>query len=210
MAHRAWPRQARQGRCTATAPAAARRASPRRTTAACRRARRRSCTTAASASRQLRQSAGTTTRSRMTSAATMASARTTDYYYGDGYLYQVDPAHHADPAGGQRDPPLVADARPSEKAVRQRPGGLFFAPRTHASGSAKQGASALAEFTLPKNSKITKGRDVCSPRSGKRPEDLQDLPLRPRQRRQPALRQLHHRPRQMRADGPRRADQDQE
>ena len=41
-------------------------------------------------------------------------------------------------------------------------------------------------------------------------QGVQNLSLRSRQRRQPALRHLHHRPRQMRADGPRRADQDQE
>ena len=78
-----------------------------------------------------------------------------------------------------------------------------------ASGSAKQGVTGLAEFTLPKNSKITKGRE-WKPEEGKRLQDLQDLPLRPGQRRQSALRPLHHRSRQVRADGPRRADQDQE
>ena len=67
----------------------------------------------------------------------------------------------------------------------------------------------MAEFTLPKNSKITSGPRMEA-RGGQAPQDLQNLPLRSRQRRQPALRPLHHRSRQMRADGPRRADQDQE
>ena len=49
-----------------------------------------------------------------------------------------------------------------------------------------------------------------SRRRGQAAEDVQDLSLRSRQRRQPALRHLHDRSRQMRADGPRRADQDQE
>ena len=67
----------------------------------------------------------------------------------------------------------------------------------------------MAEFFLPRNSVPKKGR-AWPAEEGKRLRDLQDLPLRSRQRRQPALRPLHHRPRQMRADGPRRADQDQE
>ena len=67
----------------------------------------------------------------------------------------------------------------------------------------------MAEFTLPKNSKIRKGPGVEA-RRGQAPQDLQDLSLRSGQRRQSALGPLHDRPRQMRADGPRRADQDQE
>ncbi len=67
----------------------------------------------------------------------------------------------------------------------------------------------MAEFTLPKNSKITRGRE-WKPEQGKRLRTFKIYRYDPGQRRQPALRSLHHRPRQMRSDGPRRADQDQE
>ena len=67
----------------------------------------------------------------------------------------------------------------------------------------------MAEFTLPKNSKIRKGRAHPAPDGAKRTQALQNLPLRSRQRRESALRHVRGRSRQLRADGPRRADQDQ-
>ena len=89
-----------------------------------------------------------------------------------------------------------------------RPGGLFFeAPRVLAALPSK-------EYSLGRVHASQEQQDHQGPRvearGGQAPQDVQNLSLRPRQRRQPALRPLHHRPRQMRADGPRRADQDQE
>ena len=67
----------------------------------------------------------------------------------------------------------------------------------------------MAEFTLPKEQQDHPGPRVEA-RTGQAAQDLQDLPLRSGRRREPAFRPLYHRPRQMRADGPRCPDQDQE
>ena len=69
--------------------------------------------------------------------------------------------------------------------------------------------AAMATFTLPKNSTIGRARPTRPSRREER-QGLQDLPLRPRQRREPADRHLRDRPRQLRPDGPRRDHQDQE
>ena len=67
----------------------------------------------------------------------------------------------------------------------------------------------MAEFTLPKNSKITKGRDT-RPKSGKRLKTFKVYRYDPDSGENPRYDTLHDRSRQVRADGPRRADQDQE
>jgi succinate dehydrogenase / fumarate reductase, iron-sulfur subunit len=68
----------------------------------------------------------------------------------------------------------------------------------------------LAEFTLPRNSKITKGRTYMRREAGERLKTFKIYRYDPGQQRKPALGYYHDRPRQMRADGSRRADQDQE
>ena len=68
----------------------------------------------------------------------------------------------------------------------------------------------MAEFTLPKNSVVNKRGRTWPAEDGKRLRSFKIYRYDPDSRRQPALRPLHHRPRPMRADGPRRPDQDQE
>ena len=67
----------------------------------------------------------------------------------------------------------------------------------------------MAEFSLPRNSKIGTGKTYRRPpeRSGRAGSSLS---LEPRRRQQPGHRHLFDRPRRLRADGARRADQDQE
>ena len=130
-----------------------------------------------------------------------------NYYYGDGYLYQVDPQDDADPAGGQRAPAL-APVNAIGKAVRTTGRPFLCPPRVLAARPSKE--LALGRVHASQEQQDHQGPRRISAEDGKRLKTLQNLPLRPRQRRQPALRPLHHRPRQMRADGPRRADQDQE
>ena len=67
----------------------------------------------------------------------------------------------------------------------------------------------MAEFTLPKNSKIKQGPHVAA-EEGKRIKTFKIYRYDPGQRRESALRQFRDRSRQLRADGPRRADQDQD
>ena len=98
---------------------------------------------------------------------------------------------------------------------RRCAGGLFCDSRLRSrvlAALAKQGVTSLGRVhASPRTAVIhPKGPPRVEARGGQAAQDLQNLPLRPRQRRQPALRPLHDRPRQMRADGPRRADQDQE
>ena len=66
----------------------------------------------------------------------------------------------------------------------------------------------MAEFTLPKNSKITRGRDWKAD-EGKRLKTFKIYRYDPDSGANPRF-DRYTRPRQDRADGPRRADQDQE
>ena len=69
----------------------------------------------------------------------------------------------------------------------------------------------MAEFTLPKNSQIhATGKRPQAPRRREERAHVQGLPLRSGSRREPAHRHVRSRPGQLRADGSRRADQDQE
>ena len=69
---------------------------------------------------------------------------------------------------------------------------------------------AMAEFTLPANSKISAGKTYAAPAGAEERQDVQDLSLDAGRRQEPAARHLRSRPGRLRADGSRRADQDQE
>ena len=68
----------------------------------------------------------------------------------------------------------------------------------------------MAEFALPANSKIGVGETYKAAAGRQERQDVQDLSLDAGRRREPARRHLRGRPGHLRADGPRRADQDQE
>ena len=68
----------------------------------------------------------------------------------------------------------------------------------------------MVELTLPKNSKVGKGRHYPAPGRRQDGQDLPGLPLRPRGDREPALGHLRRRRRRLRADGAGRADPHQE
>ena len=68
----------------------------------------------------------------------------------------------------------------------------------------------MAQFTLPANSKIKPGKRPRRRRRREERQEVRDLPLRPEHRREPARRHVRRRHGQLRADGSRRADQDQE
>ena len=68
----------------------------------------------------------------------------------------------------------------------------------------------MAEFTLPKNSKVQKGKHFPAPAGAKNVRSFKIYRWNPDDGRQPAHRHLRCRPRQLRADGSGRADQDQE
>ena len=76
-------------------------------------------------------------------------------------------------------------------------------------GSDTGQAADMAEFTLAQEQQDHQGPRPQG-RGRRASEIVQSLSLRPRYRGQSALRHLHHRPRQVRADGPRRDHQDQE
>ena len=68
----------------------------------------------------------------------------------------------------------------------------------------------MAEFTLPANSKIGIGRDLQGAGRRQEHQDVQGLSLDAGRRQEPVARHLRSRPGHLRADGSRRADQDQE
>ena len=68
----------------------------------------------------------------------------------------------------------------------------------------------MAEFTLPANSKVGTGKTYPAPAGAKRVRAFKIYRWNPEDGRQSAARHLRGRSRHLRADGPRRADQDQE
>ena len=68
----------------------------------------------------------------------------------------------------------------------------------------------MAQFTLPKNSPSPKARPGRSRPAASAHDRVPHLSLEPGRRAEPAHRHLSSRPRRLRADGPRRADLDQE
>ena len=128
------------------------------------------------------------------------------YVYRDNYIYcrgSDDLRDHAHP-----ERPLTHPGLLSVKGRRLPPPAAFSYVASRASGSAKQGVVAWPSSRFPRTARSPGPR--VEARGGQAAQDLQNLPLRPGQRRQSAMGPLYHRPRQVRADGPRRADQDQE
>ena len=68
----------------------------------------------------------------------------------------------------------------------------------------------MAEFTLPKNSKVQKGKHFPAPAGAKNVRTFKIYRWNPDDGAEPAHRHLRGRPGQLRADGSGRADQDQE
>ena len=68
----------------------------------------------------------------------------------------------------------------------------------------------MAQFTLPANSKVKPGKNHGGAAGRDERQEVRDLSLRSDDRREPARRYLRRRHGQLRADGSRRADQDQE
>ena len=68
----------------------------------------------------------------------------------------------------------------------------------------------MAQFTLPANSKVKPGKNHGGAEGATNVKKFSDLSLRPDDGREPAHRHLRRRHGQLRADGSRRADQDQE
>ena len=130
---------------------------------------------------------GPTTRSRYDLRNQYGFNQNSRYYYGDGYLYQVDPAHHADPAGRQRDHAL--GARPqSRKGRGSDAAALFFAPRRHASGAPEIRSVASGRVHPSQEQQDHHAAATWQAEDGKRLKTFKIYRYDPDSRRQPALR----------------------